>query len=227
GKWAFKTSVLSSLKAYAFKAVEQGVGGTESAPRTVTVTAAVKPAINEVWDNKGFLLGDTGTTSETPLMLYGTVAKGNNVDIHDGTIKLGAATITAPGQWEFKTLVLPRKTYEFIAVEQGVGGTRSATYTVTVDSGVIPQITKMTDNSGVSTISDGDIIPDGRVKMTVKITSGKQGKIVSAMVSDGPFSVDGVGEETRSITLGKGTHYIRVEEIPAGRASPVVTLTVT
>lgn len=225
--WEFKTSVLSSLREYRFKAVEQGVGGTESAPRTVTVTAAVKPTINEVRDDAGSLLGDTGTTSKTPLTLKGTVAPGKNVDIYDGTIKLKAATITAPGKWEVKTSVLSRKTYELIAVEQGVGGTRSATYTVTVESGVTPQITKMTYTNGGCPIFDGDIITDGRVKVTVKITPGKQGKIVSTTVSDGPFSVNGVGEETRSITLGKGTHYIRVEEILAGLASPVVTLTVT
>ncbi|MGO4369172.1 hypothetical protein, partial [Pseudomonas sp. PAB10] len=98
GNWEFKTSVLSSLREYRFKAVEQGVGGTESATRTVTVTAAVKPTINEVRDVAGTTIGDTVTTNKTPLKLTGTVADDQKVDIFDGASKLGQATITAPGK---------------------------------------------------------------------------------------------------------------------------------
>jgi|GEM_PF-874834 len=128
--WEFGTEELSP-DTYEFKAVEQGVGGPESATWPVTVTAVVAPTIGGVQDAEGTSLLNPGTTSKTPLKLTGTVAAGKKVDIFNGTNKLGEATTTGD-TWEFGTEELSPDTYEFKAVEQGVSGPESASWTVTV-----------------------------------------------------------------------------------------------
>ncbi|PMZ46841.1 hypothetical protein C1Y03_10345, partial [Pseudomonas sp. FW306-02-H05-AA] len=170
--WEFKTQVLS-LKTYVFKAVEQGVGGPESATRTVTVTAVVKPTIDGVKDVAGTTIGDTVTTNKTPLTLNGTVAAGNQVDMYDGASKLGVATMTGSTTWEFKTQVLSLKTYAFKAVEQGVGGPESATRTVTVTAVVKPTIDGVKDAAGTTI---GDTVTTNKTPLTLNgtVAAGNQ-----------------------------------------------------
>ncbi|WP_178098911.1 hypothetical protein, partial [Pseudomonas sp. H3(2019)] len=222
--WEFDTATLPPAE-YAFKVIGQHDDLPESDTWKVTVEAVVKPTIGEVKDSAGVLVGNPGTTTKTPLKLTGTVAAGEKVKIYNGATLLGDGKSTGATTWEFDTATLLPAEYLLKVIGQHDDLPESGTWKVTVQaSNVIPQITKMAYTNGGGPIYDGDIITDGRVNVTVKITPGKQGRIASAVVSNGPFPVNGAGEATVSMTFGKGDHYIRVYEVPAGKDSPVFTL---
>ncbi|MGE8178969.1 hypothetical protein [Pseudomonas fluorescens] len=131
GKWAFKTSVLSSLKAYAFKAVEQGVGGTESATRTVAVTEGPR-WIYSAYAN-GTPVDDGASVRTTNLSLAGGLPPGTAqyLEIWDKDSRLGTIPLPQNQQWSYQVADVRPKEYSFTVKVPG-GTTVSIPYRVTV-----------------------------------------------------------------------------------------------
>lgn len=100
---------------------------------TIRAVALVAPTITEALDSKGVLIPQGGTTVDTTVKLSGTGAKGQKVQIKDGTTVKGEATVDlTTGLWELIITGLSVAAHSFTATALYGSGQVSAARTLTV-----------------------------------------------------------------------------------------------
>jgi hypothetical protein len=133
GVWTLLVSALT-LAAHSFTAKALYGSGATSAARTLTVTAATAPTLTSVKGSpSGVEIPQGGSTVETAVTLSGVAAKGQKVEILDGTVSKGQATARATtGVWTLLVSALAVAAHSFtVKALYGTGETsRPRTLTV-------------------------------------------------------------------------------------------------
>jgi hypothetical protein len=123
-----------AVAAHSFTAKALYGSGATSAARTLTVTAATAPTLTSVKGSpSGVEIPQGGSTVETAVTLSGVAAKGEKVEILDGTVSKGQATARATtGVWTLLVSALAVAAHSFtVKALYGTGETsRPRTLTV-------------------------------------------------------------------------------------------------
>jgi hypothetical protein len=184
GLWELTLTGLS-LAAHSFTAIALYGGGQVSAAWTLTVTANTPPTITKAIDSKGATIVKGGFTVDTQITLSGAGAKGQKVQIKDGTTVKGEATVNlTTGLWELTLTGLSLAAHSFTAIAKYGSGQVSTAWTLTVTANTAPTITHALD-------SQGRDIPHGQstVDTTVKL-KGKGAKGQKVQIKDGNIEID-------------------------------------
>ncbi|MCL9799360.1 hypothetical protein M9827_04520, partial [Pseudomonas sp. AKS31] len=116
GIWVLPVTGLS-VAAHSFKAKALYGAGAESAARTLTVTAATAPTLTSVKGSpSGVEIPNAKFTVETAVTLSGVAAKGQQIEVFDGSNPKGKATADpATGKWELPVSGLSAAAHSFKA----------------------------------------------------------------------------------------------------------------
>ena len=99
GTWSRLVTGLA-VASHSFKAKALYGTGAESEIRTLTVVAATAPTLTSVRGSpSGIEIAQNGATVETAVTLYGAAAKGQKVEIFDGSISRGIVDVNGSGTW--------------------------------------------------------------------------------------------------------------------------------
>ncbi|MGG7675706.1 Ig-like domain-containing protein, partial [Pseudomonas sp. WC2] len=115
GIWMLTVTGLS-VAAHSFTAKAMYGTGQSSEPRTLTVTALVKPTISSIKDSKNIEIPPGGSTSDTRVTLTGEASKGQSISVLDNTSPLSDAVAdTVTGIWAYTATDLPKGLHTYIA----------------------------------------------------------------------------------------------------------------
>ncbi|WP_414916130.1 Ig-like domain-containing protein, partial [Pseudomonas sp. IT-P395] len=101
--------------------------------RTLTVTEATAPTLDNVLDDKGVVVPKNTNTLSTSLTLKGSASIGQKVEIFDGTTSIGEVTATS-GNWEKLITGLSLTSHTFTAKAVYGSGAVSTAWKVTVQA---------------------------------------------------------------------------------------------
>jgi hypothetical protein len=183
GLWELTLTGLS-VAAHSFTAIALYGSGQVSAAWTLTVTANNPPTITKAIDSKGATIVKGGFTVDTQITLSGAGAKGQKVQIKDGTTVKGEATVNlTTGLWELTLTGLSVAAHSFTAIALYGSGQVSAAWTLTVTANNPPTITRAEDSKGV------EILPDGTTFDTTVTLKGKGAKGQKVLIKDGNIEI--------------------------------------
>ncbi|MEX6663590.1 hypothetical protein [Pseudomonas sp. W2-17] len=123
------------------------------------------PVISSVRDSKGQEIANNGSTFDTSVTLSGTASPGKNVQLFDGSVSQGSASVDASGKWTLTVSNLSLTTHAMKAKALDGSDAESAVWTFTVNATVIPTISSITDVYG-SEIPEGGITNHPKVTIT-------------------------------------------------------------
>jgi hypothetical protein len=208
GVWTLLVSALA-VAAHSFTAKALYGSGAASAARTLTVTAATAPTLTSVKGSpSGVEIPQAGVTVETAVTLSGVAAKGQKVEIFDGTVSKGQATANATtGVWTLLISALAVAAHSFTAMALYGSGATSAARTLTVTAATAPTLTSVKGSpSGVE-------IPQGGVTVETAVTlSGVAAKGQKVEIFDGTVSK---GQATAHATTGVWTLLVSALAVAA------------
>ncbi len=173
--------------------------GAVSAARTLTVIADTAPTLTSV---KGSPSGDEiphgGLTVETAVTLSGVAAKGQKVEIYDGTVSKDQATAHATtGVWTLLVSALAVAAHSFTVKALYGSGAVSAARTLTVTAVVVPTLSNVLDDKNVE-------IPEGQTTVSTAlklIGTASKGQRVEIFEGNGSNHTS-KGVATASTTTG-------------------------
>jgi hypothetical protein len=146
----------------------------------LTVTASNPPTITKAIDSKGNEIAKGGFTVDTQITLSGAGAKGQKVQIKDGTTVKGEATVNlTTGLWELTLTGLSVAAHSFTAIALYGSGQVSAAWTLTVTASSPPTIIRAEDSKGV------EILPGGTTVDTSITLKGAGAKGQKVQIKDG------------------------------------------
>ncbi|MBU0523601.1 MAG: Ig-like domain-containing protein [Gammaproteobacteria bacterium] len=220
-----------SAVAHSFTAKALYGSGQSSAPRTLTVAAAVIPTISSVKGSpSGVEIPPGETTVETAVTLTGTATKGHKVDVLDGTVSKGQPTAD-PGTWIWTLLVsgLSAGAHSFTAKALYGLGQSSAPRTLTVAVAVTPTISSVKGSpSGVEIPNSGKTF-ETSVTLTGTASKGQKVDVLDGTVSKGQPTADlNTGGWTLLVSgLSVATHSFTAKALyGSGQTSAPRTLTI-
>lgn len=150
--------------------------------RTYTIKAFedVRPEVTGSKDSQGVEIAEGGTTVDTQVKLEGTGAKGQKVQIKDGTTVKGEAPVNlTTGLWELTLTGLSVTAHSFTVIALYGSGQVSAAWALTVTANTAPTITHALDSQGID-------IPPGQSTFDTTVTlKGKGAKGQKVQIKDG------------------------------------------
>ncbi|MBP5946795.1 MULTISPECIES: hypothetical protein [unclassified Pseudomonas] len=178
--------------------------------RTYTVNAVqdIKPQITSVKGSpSGIEIVSGGTTVETAVTLTGSAAKGQKVDVLDGTTSKGQPIADGTtGIWKLTITGLSVAAHSFTAKALYGSGLTSDPRTITVIAEQKPVISKVTGSNGADIPHNGSTV-DTRVTLTGSATPNLEVDILDGATSLGKVSVNTSGIWTKAVTgLAAVTH---------------------
>ena len=196
-----------------------------SAPSTPAPSAPAAPVIASFSPDSN-IAGD-GTTNANHLTLSGTTTSSTTVEVFDGTMLLGSATVAGDGTWSFATGQLADGTHKFTAEDvntAGTAGPASNALNVVVDTKAPVVTGYLANNTGYSSTdgitSNPTVAGSGDPNAVVTL---KQGTTVL-----GTTTADATGHWTFSpVGLSDGSHTILVSEMDAAGNIGTTSLTFT
>ncbi|MCO7630173.1 hypothetical protein NJC08_27500, partial [Pseudomonas fluorescens] len=184
GLWELTLTGLS-LAAHSFTAIALYGGGQVSAAWTLTVTANTPPTITKAIDSKGATIVKGGFTVDTQITLSGAGAKGQKVQIKDGTTIKGEATVNpTTGLWELTLTGLSVAAHSFTAVALYGSGQVSAAWTLTVTANTALTITSVKDQSNWNIPDNGHTVHTS-VTLTGSAPVGQKVEVFLGAISKG------------------------------------------
>ncbi|PCM46459.1 hypothetical protein CP335_27345, partial [Pseudomonas fluorescens] len=155
--------------------------------RTYTIKAFedVRPEITESKDSKGNEIAKGGFTVDTQITLSGAGAKGQKVQIKDGTTVKGEATVNlTTGLWELTLTGLSVAAHSFTAIALYGSGQVSAAWTLTVTASNPPTITSVKDQSNWNIPDNGHTVHTS-VTLTGSAPDGQKVEVFLGAISKG------------------------------------------
>jgi methionine-rich copper-binding protein CopC len=153
--WSYSATVADG-STYQFNVKETDLAGNTSAATSnftvigdTSVTANFTSATDDVGSLTGTLINGA-RTDDTSLALTGTCEAGSTVNVYNGAILLGAATVSGT-TWSYTATLVNGATYQFNEKETDAAGNTSvatSNFTVTGDTSVTARLTSVTDNMG-------------------------------------------------------------------------------
>ncbi|WP_328810044.1 Ig-like domain-containing protein, partial [Pseudomonas koreensis] len=234
GVWTLLVSALA-VAAHSFTVKALYGSGAVSAARTLTVIADTAPTLTSV---KGSPSGDEiphgGLTVETAVTLSGVAAKGQKVEIYDGTVSKDQATAHATtGVWTLLVSALAVAAHSFTVKALYGSGAVSAARTLTVTPVVVPTLSNVLDDKNVE-------IPEGQTTVSTAlklIGTASKGQRVEIFEGNGPShtskgvatasTATGMWELPITVAVGARRLYAGSLYTSSPQWSNVRTLTVT
>ncbi|POA26245.1 Ig-like domain-containing protein [Pseudomonas sp. FW305-3-2-15-E-TSA4] len=229
GLWELTLTGLS-VAAHSFTAIALYGSGQVSAAWTLTVTASNPPTITKAIDSKGNEIAKGGFTVDTQIKLSGAGAKGQKVQIKDGTTVKGEATVNlTTGLWELTLTGLSVAAHSFTAIALYGSGQVSAAWTLTVTASNPPTITKAIDSKG-ATIVKGGFTVDTQITLSGAGAKGQKVQIKDGTTVKGEATVNlttGLWELTLTGLSLAAHSFTAIAKYGSGQVSTAWTLTVT
>jgi hypothetical protein len=191
GVWTLLVSALT-VAAHSFTAKALYGSGAVSAARTLTVTAATAPTLTSVKGSpSGVEIPQGGVTVETAVTLSGVAAKGQKVEVFDGTVSKGQATAHATtGVWTLLVSALTVAAHSFTAKALYGSGAVSAARTLTVTAATAPTLTSVKGSPSGVEIPQGGSTVETAVTLSGVAAKGQKVEIFDGTVSKGPATAD-------------------------------------
>ncbi|KAA8736964.1 Ig-like domain repeat protein [Pseudomonas koreensis] len=229
GLWELTLTGLS-VAAHSFTAIALYGSGQVSAAWTLTVTASNPPTITKAIDSKGNEIAKGGFTVDTQITLSGAGAKGQKVQIKDGTTVKGEATVNlTTGLWELTLTGLSVAAHSFTAIALYGSGQVSAAWTLTVTASNPPTITKAIDSKG-NEIAKGGFTVDTQITLSGAGAKGQKVQIKDGTTVKGEATVNlttGLWELTLTGLSVAAHSFTAIALYGSGQVSAAWTLTVT
>ena len=184
GLWELTLTGLS-VAAHSFTAIALYGSGQVSAAWTLTVTASNPPTITKTIDSKGNEIAKGGFTVDTQITLSGAGAKGQKVQIKDGTTVKGEVTVNlTTGLWELTLTGLSLAAHSFTAIALYGSGQVSAAWTLTVTANTALTITSVKDQSNWNIPDNGHTVHTS-VTLTGSAPVGQNVEVFLGTISKG------------------------------------------
>lgn len=244
GAWTFTPTTALGNGSHTFNVTATDAAGNVSPGTAFTVVvdtvAPPAPTIVSVIDNvtpgTGALTSGQSTNDTRPIMT-GTGEPGSTINVYDGNVLLGTATVTEGGSWSYRPDGLSQGAHSLrVTATDSAGNTgpASANFTLTVDtvSPGAPIISNVQDDVGPVTgsLSSGQTTNDARPVFT---GTGEPGTTISIADNGVPLAsvtVEANGSWTFTPTsdLGQGNHPLTFTPTDAaGNVGPSASFTVT
>ncbi|MFJ2532165.1 hypothetical protein ACIOVE_28375, partial [Pseudomonas helmanticensis] len=231
GVWTLLISALA-VAAHSFTAKALYGSGAVSAARTLTVTAATAPTLTSVKGSpSGVEIPQGGVTVETAVTLSGVAAKGQKVEIFDGTVSKGPATADpTTGVWTLLISALAVAAHSFTAKALYGAGAESAVRTMTVTAATAPTLTSVKGSpSGVEIPQNGTTV-ETAVTLSGVAAKGQQVEVFDGATSKGKATADpATGKWELPVSgLSAAAHSFKAKALyaPGAESTPPRTLTV-
>lgn len=171
-----------------------------------TFDDSVKPTIDSVRDSQGEVTHG-GTTFDTSVTLAGKAAAGQKVEIFDGAVSKGQATVNATGDWTLAVTGLATASHNMTAKALYGSGPVSTARTFTVAAATVPTITSVRDSKGE--VANGGSTTDSYVTVTGTALASQQVQVLDNGANKGTAAVNANGVWSLQITgLGLGAHSV-------------------
>ena len=222
GNWTYTTGTLSTgLQSFTATATD-AANNTSVASNAVDlfVGQVATPTIVSFSPDSG-VVGD-GITNATALILTGTATANSSVQVFDGSIELGTATVNASGVWSYATGTLANGSHSFTATDAVAGSVSaaSAPFVVTVDT-IAPTVTIQLGNGMGASSVDPPLTGTADPNAVVTLTEGSTVLGAATANASGAWSFTPTG-------LPQGTQTIVASETDAagniGTASLIFAL---
>ncbi|WP_218191836.1 Ig-like domain-containing protein, partial [Pseudomonas sp. B15(2017)] len=202
GIWTLTVTDLT-VAPHSFTAKALYGSGQTSAAWTLTVTPATAPTITSVKglpSNKEISNGDT--TVETSVILSGIAAKGQKVEVFDGTTSKGQPPADpGTGIWTLTVTDLTVAPHSFTAKALYGSGQTSAAWTLTVTPATAPTITSVKGLPSNQDISNGGTTVETSVILTGAAAKNHKVEVFDGTTSKGQPPADpGTGIWTLTVT---------------------------
>ncbi|MFJ2532294.1 hypothetical protein ACIOVE_29145, partial [Pseudomonas helmanticensis] len=200
--------------------------------RNLTVTEATAPTLTSVKGSpSGVEIPQGGNTVETAVTLSGVAAKGQKVEIFDGTASKGPATADpTTGVWTLLVSALAVAAHSFTAKALYGSGAVSAARTLTVTAATAPTLTSVKGSPSGVEIPQGGNTVETAVTLSGVAAKGQKVEIFDGAVSKGPATADPTtGVWTLLVSaLAVAAHSFTAKALyGSGAVSAARTLTVT
>jgi len=230
GIWTLLVAALTVAE-HSFTAKALYGSGQTSAARTFTVTAATAPTITSAKGSpSGADIPNGGITVETAVTLSGVAAKGQKVDVLDGTTSKGqpiADPVT--GVWTLLVSALTVAPHSFTAKALYGSGQTSVAWTLTVTTATAPTITSAKGSPSGADIPNGGITVETAVTLSGVAAKGHKVDVLDGTTSKGqPIADQVTGVWTLFVSaLSETMHSFTAKALyGAGQSSEARTLTI-
>lgn len=244
GAWTFTPATALGNGSHTFNVTATDAAGNVGPGAAFTVVvdtvAPTAPAIVSVTDNVTPGTGDLTngqSTNDTRPIITGTGEPGSTINVYDGSVLLGTATVTEGGSWSYRPDGLSQGAHSLrVTATDSAGNTgpASANFTLTVDtvSPGAPTIGNVQDDVGPVTgsLSSGQTTNDARPGFT---GTGEPGATINIADNGVPLAsvtveVNGTWTFTPASDLGQGDHTLTFTATDAaGNVGPSASFAVT
>lgn len=244
GAWTFTPATALGNGSHTFNVTATDAAGNVSPGAAFTVVvdtvAPTAPAIVSVTDNVTPGTGDLTngqSTNDTRPIITGTGEPGSTINVYDGNVLLGTATVTEGGSWSYRPDGLSQGAHSLkVTATDSAGNTgpASANFSLTIDtiSPGTPVISSVTDDVGPVTgsLSSGQTTNDARPTFT---GSGEPGATINIADNGVPLAsvtveANGTWTFTPTSDLGQGNHTLTFTATDAaGNVGPSASFAVT
>ncbi|MET6678884.1 BapA/Bap/LapF family large adhesin [Citrobacter amalonaticus] len=244
GAWTFTPATALGNGSHTFNVTATDAAGNVSPGAAFTVVvdtvAPTAPAIVSVTDNVTPGTGDLTngqSTNDTRPIITGTGEPGSTINVYDGNVLLGTATVTEGGSWGYRPDGLSQGAHSLrVTATDSAGNTgpASANFALTVDtvSPGAPTIGNVQDDVGpvIGSLSSGQTTNDARPGFT---GTGEPGATINIADNGVPLAsvtveANGTWTFTPASDLGQGNHTLTFTATDAaGNVGPSASFAVT
>ncbi|WP_249675163.1 Ig-like domain-containing protein [Pseudomonas abieticivorans] len=165
---------------------------------TMAVIAIVTPSISSVHDGAQEV-ANGGTTTSTSLTLSGSASNSQRVEIFDGTVSKGIATVNASGIWTLPVSGLSVAAHSFTAKGLYGNNPTSPARTLNVVATLTPSISSVKDAANVE-IPNAGFTTSTTVTLSGKASNNQQVEIFDGTTSKGTAGANASGDWVLQVT---------------------------
>ncbi|VVQ35177.1 hypothetical protein [Pseudomonas fluorescens] len=190
GEWTFQLTGLVAENTYKLSARRKD--GTLSDARDVVVVALVVPTLTSVKGSPSDAdIPNGGTIVETAVTLSGVAAKGQKVDVLNGTTSKGQPTADpVTGIWTLLVSALTVATHSFTAKALYGSEQTSAAWTFTVTAAIAPTITSAKGSTSGADIPNGGTTVETAITLSGVAAKGQKVDVLDGATSKGQPTAD-------------------------------------
>ncbi|MES2295937.1 MAG: Ig-like domain-containing protein [Pseudomonadota bacterium] len=216
--WSMTTPVLADGQHAFTVQVTDAAGNTRTSDAafatidTLAPSPATLDAVLGTDSGSSATVSDGGHTRDATLLLSGSVEAGSTVEVFDGAVSLGHASVSGTG-WSFATAALSDATHAFTAklVDAVGNATSTAAVAVTVDTRVDPAAIDSvigTDAGSSATIASGGATRDATLALHGSAEAGSTVEIFDGATSLGQAELFGTDWTFATAALVDGAHSL-------------------
>ncbi len=178
----------------------------ESAVRKFTVTAVVTPTITRVEDPQGNAVSNGGSTYANTVTASGKASIGQSVEVFDGALSQGTASVNASGDWSRSVSGLSVGAHSLTTRALYANNPVSSPWTLNVQAATAPTLS-VRDSRGE--IRQGSTTTETTVTASGTAVANAQVEVFDNNASKGTTTAGGGGAWSLSAGVALGSHSIK------------------